>query len=79
MKKYLLASILLMHLIGAIFSQPLSRVYNLINGNEYGTEIFVGDEGYFVLTNGICYPDSKSCSSILSLNISGEIINQVIF
>ena len=35
-----------------------------------------------MLTNGICYPDSgdsERCRSILSLNQSGEIINQFFF
>ncbi len=73
---------ILVYLLGNISSQALSRVYNLINGNEYGTEIFVGDKGYFVLTNGICDSgtgDSKACTSMISLNKSGDVINQFIF
>ena len=82
MKNYLLTFVLLIHLFGNISSQALSRVYNLINGNEYGTETLVDDKGYFVLTNGICDPgtgESKACTSILSLKKSGEVINQFIF
>ena len=33
-------------------SQPLSRVYNLINGNEYGTETLVDDKGYLLTFRG---------------------------
>ena len=82
MKKYLLTSILLIHLFGNTSSQSLSRVYNLMNGNEFGTEILVGDDGYFVFTKGICDPgsgDSKRCASMLSLTSSGNIRNRTCF
>lgn len=82
MHKHLLSALIIFTLTINLYSQPLSRVYNIINGNEFGTEILVGDEGYFVLTKGICDPGSghsKLCLPFLSLNNNGENNNNFIF
>ncbi len=65
----------------SIYSQStyLSRFYNIINGNEYGTEVMLTKEGYFLLTNGICDPGtgaSKACIAVNLINNTGEIVKR---
>lgn len=63
-------------------SDYLSKVYNLINGNEYGTEVMVTADSYFLLTNGICDPgtgNSKACRAVRFLNSSGEVIKSNLY
>ncbi len=59
-------------------SKQKSMLYDLINGNEYGAELLLDKKGYFLLTNGICDPgtgNSKGCTSTLSLDKNGTILN----
>lgn len=68
----------------SIYSQStyLSRLYNLINGNEYGTEVLVTDNGYFLLSNGICDPgtgNSTACIAINFIDKFGEIVKRNLY
>jgi hypothetical protein len=67
-----------------LYSQPIytSKVYNMINGNEYGTEVMVTNDGYLQLTNGICDPGtgiSKACIALNLIGNSGKIIKNNFF
>lgn len=47
-----------------------SKVFNFLNGNEYGTDINLKNDTIFILSTGICDPgtqNSRGCDYVLSL------------
>ncbi len=77
MKKVFFISLILLFVLN-IKSQPLSRFYNNINGNEFGSNVVIKDENrYLITTFGICDPgtgNSKKCRTFLALNSKDEIV-----
>lgn len=70
--------------INNIFSQShqKSKVYDLVSGNEFAGDVIEYEQGYTLLTYGICEPGtnmSMKCVSILSLDKRGEILNRRLF
>jgi len=78
MKKILIIVFVSLLSLIEVFSQntQFSYVYNIINGNEYGTRLLSVEEGYFLLSIGICDPNTtsdKKCCTTISINHQGEI------
>ncbi len=81
-KCYFLSIIMMTLLYSVINAQQFSHVYNLTNGNEYGKEIFVKNDGYIMLTNSICDPhlvESTGCYTTINLDFEGNVKNDRTF
>ncbi|MBK7096342.1 MAG: T9SS type A sorting domain-containing protein [Saprospiraceae bacterium] len=71
MKKFIFTSTFIFLFSSFCFSQNYySKVYNFLNGNEYGTKLRIRKDTVFIMAIGICDPgtdQSRSCHYLISV------------